>query len=69
VFDVPCVGDDPPIFVLDLECPRSEHLVDDERPLPRWRQLVPVFAALNPSENEVADLELARVHVALVVAS
>jgi hypothetical protein len=33
VFDVPCVGDDPPVFVLDLVRPRSEHLVDDERPL------------------------------------
>jgi hypothetical protein len=42
--------------------------VDDERPLPRWRQLVPVLAALNPSENEVADVELAWEHVALVVA-
>jgi hypothetical protein len=41
--------------------------MDDERPLPRWRQLVPVLAALNPSENEVADMELARAHVALMV--
>jgi hypothetical protein len=45
-----------------------EHLVDDERPLQRWRQLVPVLAALNLSENEVADMEFARVHVTLVVA-
>jgi hypothetical protein len=29
---------------------------------------VPVLAALNPSENEVADVELVRAHVALVVA-
>jgi hypothetical protein len=28
---------------------------------------VPVLVALNPSENEVADMELARAHVALVV--
>jgi hypothetical protein len=35
---------------------------------PRWRQLVPVLAGLNPSENEVADVELAWAHVALVVA-
>ena len=69
VFDVPCVGDDPPVLVLDLVCPWSEHLVDDEGPLPRWRQLVPVLAGLNPSENEVADVELARAHVALVLAS
>jgi hypothetical protein len=37
--------------------------VDDERPLPRWRQLKMVLAALNPSENEVADMELALVVV------
>jgi hypothetical protein len=30
VFDVPCVGDDPPVLVLDLVCPWSEHLMDDE---------------------------------------
>jgi hypothetical protein len=29
---------------------------------------VPVLAGLNPSENEVADVELAWAHVALVVA-
>jgi hypothetical protein len=43
--------------------------VDDERPLPRWRQLVLVFAALNSSDNEVANVELARAHVPFVVAS
>jgi hypothetical protein len=69
VFDVPCIADDPPVLVLDLVRPWSEYLVDDEGPLPRWRQLVPVLAALNPSENKVADMELKRTHVALVVAS
>jgi hypothetical protein len=29
VFDVPCVGDDPPVLVLDVVSPWSEHLVDD----------------------------------------
>jgi hypothetical protein len=37
VLDVPCVGDDPPVLVLDLVRPWSEHLVDDEWPLLRWR--------------------------------
>jgi hypothetical protein len=69
VFDVPHVGDDPPVLVLDLVRPWSEHLVDDEGSLPRWRQLVPVFAGLNPSENEVTDVEFSQAHVALVVAS
>jgi hypothetical protein len=69
VFDVPRVGDDPPILILDLVRPWLEHLVDDEGPLPRWRQLVSVLAGLNPLENEVADMELARAHVALVVVS
>jgi hypothetical protein len=68
VFDVPSVGDDPPVLVLDHVCLRSEHLVDDERPLPRWRYLVPVLAALDSSEHEVPDVELAGAHVALVVA-
>jgi hypothetical protein len=69
VLDVPRVGDDPPILVLDLVCPRSEHFVDDERPLPWWGQLVPILAALNSSEHEISDMELTRTHVALVVAS
>jgi hypothetical protein len=37
VLDVSCISDDPPILVLDHVCPWSEHLVNDERPLPRWR--------------------------------
>jgi hypothetical protein len=59
VFDVPCIGDDPPILVLDLVCPWSEHLVDDERPLPWRRKLVLVLAALNSSEHKISDVELA----------
>jgi hypothetical protein len=69
VFNVPCIGDDPPVFVLDLVRSGSEHLVDDEWPLPRWCELVPVFAALDSLEDQVSDVELARAHVALVVAS
>jgi hypothetical protein len=69
VLDVPCVGDDPAVLVLDHVSPWSEHFVDDERPLPRWRQLVLVLAALNSSENEVPDVELAWAHVTLVVTS
>jgi hypothetical protein len=37
MLDVPCVGDDPPVLVLDLVRPWSEHLIDDEWLLPRWR--------------------------------
>jgi hypothetical protein len=69
VFDVPCVGDDPPVLVLDLVGSGPEHLVDDEWPLPRWRELVSVLAAMNSSEDQVSDVELVRAHVALVVAS
>jgi hypothetical protein len=36
--------------------------------LPRWCELVPVFAALDSSEDQVSDVELARAHVAFVVA-
>jgi hypothetical protein len=51
VFDVPCIGDDPPVLVQDLVCSGPEHLVDDEWPLPRWRELVSVLAALNSSKD------------------
>jgi hypothetical protein len=68
VFDVPCVGDDLPVLVLDLVCSGSEHLVDDEQPLPRWCELVLILAALYSSEDQVSDMELAGVYIALVVA-
>jgi hypothetical protein len=42
--------------------------VDDEGPLPRRRQLVPVLVGLNPSENKIANMEFMGAHVALVVA-
>jgi hypothetical protein len=69
VFDVPCIGDDPPVLILDLVGSGPEHLVDDERPLLRWRELVPVLTALNSSEDEVPDVKLVRSRIALVVAS
>jgi hypothetical protein len=67
VLNVPCVGDNPPVLVLDLLRAWSEHFVDDERPLQRRRQLVPILAVLNPSENKVSDVELTRAHVKLLV--
>jgi hypothetical protein len=69
VFHVPCIGDDPLVLVSDLVRSRSEHLMDDERPFPRWCELVSVLAALNSSEDKVPNVELAGPHVALVVAS
>jgi hypothetical protein len=39
-----------------------EHLVDDEWPLPRWRELVSVLAALNSLEDQVSDVELTRTY-------
>jgi hypothetical protein len=69
MFDVPGIGDDPSFLVSDLVCSGSEHLVDDEWPLPRGQELVSILSTLNSSEDQVSDLELTRVHVALVVAS
>jgi hypothetical protein len=69
MFDIPCVGDDSSVLVSDLVCTRSEHLVDDEWPFPRGRELVSILAALNSSEDQVSDVKLARANVALVVAS
>jgi hypothetical protein len=69
MFDVPRVGDDPTVLVSDLECSRSEYLVHDERPLPWGREFVSILAALNSSEDQIPDLELAGAYVTLVVAS
>jgi hypothetical protein len=69
VFDVPSVGDDSAVFVSDLECSRSEYLVNDEWPLPWRRDLVLILAILNSLEDQVSDLELMATHVTLVVAS
>jgi hypothetical protein len=69
VFDVPRVGDDSSVLVSDLVCSGSEHLVDDEQPLPRRCKIVSILDALNLSEDQVSDMELARAHVALVAAS
>jgi hypothetical protein len=38
-------------------------------PPPKGDELVSILIALNSSEDQVYDLELARAHVALVVAS
>jgi hypothetical protein len=43
--------------------------MDDERPLPRGRELASILAALNSSEDHVSNVELARTYVALIVAS
>jgi hypothetical protein len=69
MFDVSQVGDDSSVLVLDLVCSRSENLMDDERPLPRGRELASILAALNSSEDHVSNVELARTYVALIVAS
>jgi hypothetical protein len=69
VFDVPHIGDDPFVLVPDLVCSGSEHLVDDEQPLPRGQELVSILTALKSSEDQVPDLELAGVNVTLVVSS
>jgi hypothetical protein len=69
MFDVPCIGDDSSVLVSDLVRFGSEHLVDDEWLLPRGRELVSILAALNSSEDHVSDVELARAHIAVVVAS
>jgi hypothetical protein len=69
VLDVPSVGDNSTVLVSDLERSGLEYLVDDEGPLPWGREFVSILAALNSSENQVPDLELASKHIALVVAS
>jgi hypothetical protein len=69
MFDVPRIGDDSSVLVSDLEGSGSKHLMDDEWPLPRRRELVSILAALNSSEDQVPHLELAGAYTELVVAS
>jgi hypothetical protein len=51
VFDVPSIGDDLIILLLDLERSGSKYLIDDERSLPRGCKLESILAALNLSED------------------
>jgi hypothetical protein len=69
VFDVPHIRDDSSVLICNLVRSGSEYLVDDEWPLPRGRELVSILAALNSSEDQISDMELARTHIALVVVS
>jgi hypothetical protein len=50
VFYVPRVEDDPTVLVSDLDCPRLEQLIDDDRPVPWGHELVLVLIALDSSK-------------------
>ena len=56
MLDVPCIGDDLAIDGLELVGAWSEHLHDDVRSLPQWRELVAVLDALDEVEHQVLDV-------------
>ena len=51
LLDVPGIGEDFAINGLELVGARPEHLRDDVRSLPRWRELVAVLVALDEAEH------------------
>ena len=54
-------------MVLSFVGARSEHLHDDIRSLPWWRELVTVLVALDEMEHQVPDVEGPTQHSMAVV--
>ena len=67
LLDVPCVDEDLAIDGLDLVGAGSEHFCDDVWSLPRRRELVMVFVALDEVEYQVPDIEGPTLHLTAVV--
>ena len=57
MFDVPGIDEDFAIDGLELIGAWSEHLRNDVRSLPWWRELVVVLVALDDVEHQVPDIE------------
>ena len=67
MLDVLGIGNDLTVDGLELVCARSEHLHDDVRSLPWWRELVAVLVALDEAEHQVLDVEGPTPHSMAVV--
>ena len=57
MLDVPCVDEDLAVVGLELVGAGSEHFYDDVWSLPRRRDLVMIFVALDEAEYQVPDVE------------
>ena len=67
MLDVPCVDEDLAIDGLELVGAWSKHLCDGIRSLPRRRELVTVFVALNEAKYQVPDIEGLTPHLTAMV--
>ena len=67
MFDVPGVDEDFTVDGPELIGVWSEHLYDDIRSLPQWRELVAVLVALDEVEHQVPDIEGLTPHSTAVV--
>ena len=67
MFDVPGIDEDFAIDGLEPVGAWSEHLHNDVRSLPRWRELMAVLVALDEAEHQVPDLKCPTLHSMVVV--
>ena len=68
MFDIPSIDEDLAIDGLELVGAWSEHLRDNVRSLPWWRELVAVLVALDKVEHQVPDVEGSTLHpIAMVL--
>ena len=67
MLDVPCVDEDLVVDGLELVGAGSEHFCDDVWSLPRRRELVMIFIALDEVEYQVPNVEGPTPHPTAVV--
>jgi hypothetical protein len=66
---VPRVGYSLPVAPLESICRRADDFCDDERSLPRGRELVHAVGLLDAFEDEVANIERSFPNVAIMIAT
>jgi len=69
LLDVLGIGEDLAVDGLHLVGAWPEHLCDNIRSLPWWRELVVVLVALDEMKNQVSDIEGRTPHSMAVVSS
>jgi hypothetical protein len=66
---VPWVGYSLPVSPLELICRRADDFCDDERSLPRGKELVHAVGLLDASKDKVANVEGSFPNVAIMIAT
>jgi hypothetical protein len=69
MLNVPRVGYSLPVTPLESICRWANDFCDDERSLPRGRDLVHAVGLLDASEDEVANVEGSFPNVAIMIAT